>query len=465
MARAILTLAIALVVVVLAFQPQGTSAAAGDRQIETAFVVLGESGLPVARAITTADVCPRITIDGRALPMTLRAAPSTEPLRTTASSAELSKASSFPVRVCDRSLPVGAKRASITGRALPLPKGILRRIVVIGDTGCRLKAKDNAWQSCNDPATYPFARIAARAAAWKPDAVIHVGDYLYRENPCAEGHPGCTGSPWGYGWDAWAADFFKPGKALLKEAPLILVRGNHESCVRAGQGWWRLLDPRPLAPKRDCNDPSNDAIGDFSPTYAVPLGGGAQVVIMDLSHAGSTPFAPGDSRLATYRKTAQALAEFARRGIFTFAAAHYPIFGIAAKEGAESQGFNAGNPALQRAFAAAVPKIMPRKVDTLLAGHIHAWEQVDFGGAQPSQFVAGFSGTQEDVKPLPKRAASRISPAPGASVQDFNAVVGTFGFMTLARRGATTWKVRVYSAEGALLKQCRISGRRSICEG
>ena len=69
-----------------------------------------------------------------------------------------------------------------------------------------------------------------------PDLVVHVGDYHYRENACPAGDAGCSTSPWGYGWDAWDADFFTPAKRLLAVAPWIVVRGNHESCDRAGQG-------------------------------------------------------------------------------------------------------------------------------------------------------------------------------------------------------------------------------------
>ena len=442
---------------------QAAMAAAPSSQIKGTLVVLGENGTAVARAITKADACPRVIVDGRALTMRLRAAPSVEPQRKTASTPALSKPSAFPVRVCDRAIPVGARHASIAGRALPLPRRQLRRIVVIGDTGCRLKAKDDAWQACNDPAAYPFARIAARAAAWKPDAVIHVGDYLYRENPCDAGHPGCTGSPWGYGWDAWNADFFSPGKALLDAAPLILARGNHENCARAGQGWRRLLDPRPLEPGRECNDPANDVQGDYSPPYAVPLGGGAQVVVMDLSHAGEEPYAPGDPRIEQYRQTWRDLARFAQRGSFTFALDHYPIFGLAAKESAGATGYDAGNLALQQVFGGLDPAIMPAGVDTLLAGHVHLWEHVDFGGREPGQFIAGFSGTQEDIKPLPKVLPPGLSPAPGTPVVQFNSIIDSFGFMTLERRGRRIWDATVYAVDGKALQHCKIDGRRSRC--
>ena len=66
------------------------------------------------------------------------------------------------------------------------------RIVVIGDTGCRLKTGEE-YQSCNDAEKYQFGRIAATAAQWKPDLVVHVGDYLYRENACPQADSGCAG--------------------------------------------------------------------------------------------------------------------------------------------------------------------------------------------------------------------------------------------------------------------------------
>lgn len=439
------------------------SAAAVSPNPEAAYVVLGEGGATVARAITRDGKCPTLVADGRALSMHLRAAPSVEPQRPTASPRELSKPSEFPVRVCERILPAGTRTASIAGARLPLPPRQVRRIVVIGDTGCRLKAKDVAWQACNDPDRYPFARIAAKAAAWKPDAVIHVGDYLYRENPCPQGNAGCAGSPWGYGWDAWQADFFAPAQPLLAAAPWIVVRGNHENCARAGQGWWRLLDPRPLLPGRDCNDSANDVAGDYSPAYAVPLGHGAQVVVMDLAIAGDKPIPADDPRTGEFRQTWRELARFAQHGTFTFAADHYPVFGVAAEAKHDAVKLEMGNRALQPIFAGLDPHVMPAEVDTLLAGHIHVWEHVGFAGKQPSQFVAGFSGTEEDTVPLPKVLPAAVTSAPNAPVRQFNSIVDQFGFMTLQRTGPRTWAATVYSLAGTPVEHCRINGRSSTC--
>ena len=458
-------LRVALAIAALFVAPEARSAPAPvqDRETVVAFVVLGEDGVQVARAITYSGVCPQLTVDGSVLEMSLRAGPSTEPQRPTASVPELSKPSAFPVRVCEAPVPRGVKRASIEGRDLPLAHRALRRLVVIGDTGCRLKAKDDAWQACNDPVAYPFARIAARAAAWKPDAVVHVGDYLYRENPCPESRPGCSGSPWGYGWDAWNADFFAPAGKLLEAAPWILVRGNHESCSRGGQGWWRLMDPRPLQAGRDCRVAADDVTGDTSPAYSVPLGDGAQVVVMDLSHAGTSRLAAGDPHIVAYQDTWRALSKFAGKARFTFAADHYPIFGVAAKEGRDSIGFIAGNPAIQQVFGGIDPAILPEGVDALLAGHIHLWEQVDLGGRQPSQFVAGFSGTQEDVVRLPQTLPPSVTPAPNAPVRRFDSLTDVFGFMTLERTGATRWVANVYAVDGEHLRRCTLDKRRSQC--
>ena len=51
------------------------------------------------------------------------------------------------------------------------------------------------------------------------------------------------GSPIPDVWPAWRDDFFMPAARLMKTAPWLLVRGNHELCSRAGPGWFYLLDP------------------------------------------------------------------------------------------------------------------------------------------------------------------------------------------------------------------------------
>src|SRR5215831_8487936 len=235
------TMAAALV---LALEP--LAADAQSSKLESTYVVLGPQGA-VARAIVAeATRCPTITIDGSQREMNVRAAPD----------------AMFAVLVCEMPIPASATAASIENAPLPLPRSQLKSIAAFGDTGCRLKAaKGNdgdddedggKYQECNNPAAWPFAQVAASIAAAKPDLVIHVGDYLYRESACPPRDAGCARSPYGDDWPTWKADFFAPAAPALRAAPWIVVRGNHENCKRAGAGYFRLLDPAPASAPPPC---------------------------------------------------------------------------------------------------------------------------------------------------------------------------------------------------------------------
>ena len=419
---------------------------------DTVYVVLGENGVQVARVITANARCPLIRIDGKEVRMKVRAKPDSLPGRN-------GKPADFPLLACEMEIPEDAGRVSVGHELLPLIPRVVKRIVVIGDTGCRLKKGDHAYQACNDGRLYPFARIAAEASGWKPDIVVHVGDLLYRESPCPSDYPECKGSPWGYGWDAWEADFFMPGKALLKAAPWVLVRGNHESCSRAGQGWWRMMDPRPLESGRDCNDAANDDIGNYSDPYAVPLGEDAQLIVMDTSNAPEETIPSGDMRWMKYSKMHKRLAELVKQASYNIVANHQPMLGLSTSEDGR---LLPGNQGIQSVFGALDPELLPAGVDMLLSGHVHAWQQVSFSSGHPTQFIAGFSGTMEDTAPLPD--SIDIAPAPGAIVKHLSSWVGGFGYMTLERTGAAKWEAKVWDVDGKLRNTCAIDGNRSVCE-
>ena len=324
---------------------------------EQAFVVLGIQGRPIVRVLTTDGQCPDLDVDGKLLSTILRAAPAVEPLRETGSAPVNSKPSVFSVRTCELSLPRHSETASLHGQMLPLPPKIINRIVVIGDTGCRIKGRYA--QDCNDPQRYPFARIASLAAQWHPDIVVHVGDYLYRENACPAGNAGCAGSPWGYGSDSWQADFFQPARVLLNAVPWVMVRGNHESCARAGQGWWRFLDPHPLRKKQDCNLAANDKIGDFADAYAVPLGQHDQFIVLDTSDAINKPLPTDDFRAQAYARMYQQMLVLDKQVAHNFILNHQPILGVAAEEDVTSAVLTPGNQALQSVFKRENPRLFP----------------------------------------------------------------------------------------------------------
>jgi hypothetical protein len=115
-------------------------------------------------------------------------------------------------------------------------------------------------------------------------------------------------------------------------------------------------------------------------------------------------------------------------------------------------------------FAEQNPAILPSGVGVVLSGHVHLWEQLSFASDQPSQFIAGFSGTQEDTVPMPRVLPAGAAPAPGAVVEAFSSWMRGFGYMTLERRAAEHWDVKVWDLAGRIVNRCRIDGRKSRCE-
>ena len=432
--------------------------------VESAFVVIGGGGARVARLITTDDACPAIAIDEKTTPMQLRAGPETIAQRPTRSDPADSKPSRFPVRVCDMSVPGGASRAVVAGRTLPLLTGEPRRIVVIGDTGCRIKISDNAFQACNDRDEWPFGAIAAAAAATLPDLVIHVGDYHYRENACPAGNAGCANSAWGYGWDAWDSDFFTPARPLLAAAPWIFVRGNHESCNRAGQGWWRFLDFRPRIAGRDCNSASDDERGDFSDPYSVPLSGDTQIVVFDSSRVGVKALLPSDPMYRNYSAELGMAFALARDVAHNLWVSHHPILGFAPDTSRPAPAVYPGNEALQSVLAPINgPNLFPPNVQTLISGHNHLFEMVSFVSPHPTQLISGNGGTSADA-PLPRPLPRGASVAPGTDI-DTIASSNRYGFMVLEREPGNddVWRIEARDVSGHPMSVCILRHGKTRC--
>src|SRR5262245_12503384 len=90
-----------------------------------------------ARATSAAAACPVLHTEAGEVPMTVRAAASEH----------------FP-QVCAAPIAPGARGASIAGQPVAAPVANPQRILVLGDTGCRLKGA--ALQACNDPVQWPF---------------------------------------------------------------------------------------------------------------------------------------------------------------------------------------------------------------------------------------------------------------------------------------------------------------------
>lgn len=331
--------------------------AGAARSEQRAWVELTRNGAEV-RVATSDAHCPNLTVDGHTLAMSVRAAP--EP--------------GFPLTQCQLVAPQGAREASLGGQPLPLPKQPPRRILIFGDTGCRLKGP--LVQDCNDPRAWPFAEVVRHAAARKPDLVIHVGDYYYRETPCPAEHKGCAGSPYGDKWDTWRSEFFDPARPLLATTPWVFARGNHEACGRGARGWFRQLDagPRPLT----C--PASSA------PFAVDIGG-LNLYVLDSADASDRLPAAGE--IAAFAAQLDALKPALARQP-GWIVTHRPVWAVTPI--ARLWPFGPLEAALNETEQGAVRGRDLSAVQMVVSGHVHHFAAYNFFGKRPSQLVAGTGG-------------------------------------------------------------------------
>ncbi len=438
----------------------------GAIRLQASYVVAGEAGQSVVRAIVSGPACPALVADGVPMPMATRAAPETIAARPSQGDPALAKPASFPVRVCERKLAPSVRTATVLGHPVALLTTLPQRIVVVGDTGCRIKSTDKTFQDCANDQSWPFRRVADRAAAEGPDMVIHVGDYHYRESPCPPDMGGCAGSPWGYGWDAWNADFFVPADKLLAAAPWVVARGNHEECARAGQGWFRLLDPRPFVAERSCDREADDPEADFSEPYAIPLGDSWQLIVFDSAVAGNTPLRLETTRdanaFAHYQAGMRRVAALADKpGMRSLFVAHHPVFGFIPPSVYVPDGAG-GNPALLAAMRSVNGgTYFPAGIRMALHGHVHLFEAIDATQPPVATIVAGNGGDSLD-NAMPVTFPGGKSPAEGVQVRAFTHA-SSFGYLVM-ERGANSWTIRAKRVDGTLLTTCTLSETGLVCD-
>jgi hypothetical protein len=415
------------------------------------------SGAWSVRALTSAAQCPTLRWAQGQQAMQTRAEPGQVARRSDAAQAD-AKPADFPARSCETAWPAEAAEVAVGAQVLKRPAAEPRRIVLIGDTGCRLKASEQAFQDCQDPQAWPFARIARSAAAQTPDLVVHVGDLHYRESPCPAGRPGCAGSPWGYGQDTWMADVFQPAAPLLAAAPWVFVRGNHESCSRAGAGWFRYLDARPWSAQAACERPQDDAASDFTEPFAVALSADTQLIVFDSSFAAGKAYPAGHPVAQRYAAQLQRVAELARIRPHNFFLNHHPVLAFGGSASGKPKPGHAG---LLSVMAGAHPQqLYAPGVETVLNGHVHLYQALGFASGHPATVVTGNGGSMMEGH-IDPALALRQQPAPGAVLAVYDTQPG-YGYATLDRDGAA-WRLTEHGVDGRALSSCLLRGSRLSC--
>ena len=390
----------------------------GSRAAPVAWVQMTAGGAEV-RLVTPAASCPPVRVDGVARPTLQRAGPG----------------EAFPNRVCALRLHPDARRILVDGLALRTPRSRPERLVILGDSGCRLKG--GGAQNCLDPSGWPFARIAALAAARKPDLVVHVGDYYYRESPCPPGNAGCAGSPYGDKWATWKAELFDPAAPLLAAAPWVFTRGNHEDCKRGGAGWFRQLDAAPAV--KTCPAESD--------TFAVDLGG---LTLFVVDSADTDDFTAPEDKVSRF---AARLGPVKPGPDGAWVVTHRPIWNSSRLGDLLADGL------VNATEREAVKSRDLAGIGLILSGHVHNFTSVNFGSARPPQLVVGTGGDTLDLDDAPP-PASGTARVDGLPAELFT--MGRFGYFVFDRRGED-WVGRFYDTHDRTAAVCLLHRRILAC--
>ncbi len=487
----------------------------------------------LARAVISGGACPVVRLDrGIVVPMRVRFtgaqltnvpghAGSTNgaagyPQYFVQNTAPANFASGVPMATtswaeCETVLPYGFKTASVDGVDLKLPVLFPKTILVTADTGCRMNGavatNGGNQQNCSSPTAFPWAFLASWEATFKPDLIVHVGDWFYRDTNCNNTFPGCLDatSPnyetWGDTFDSWNADVLFPANPLLAAAPWVMTRGNHESCGRGARGWYALLDPYPYnyasvscapsSPATPANGVANHT-PDFEPSYVVPAGG-VNFLVHDSSLA-------NDSAVATalaqnYDLDLTNLINAVGPNSINVFTTHKPSFGLTygAQGTASAPDDTAGDYTEQAVVAggtyaaSAFAQGVPANIGLFLSGHIHQFEYVNFADTAhyAPQMIVGQGGTllDPDLNTGLVPANGTLDPAAYAQTDapfSVNQITGgvltalaaktyghdEFGFALLTvQRGAggavTGFDAAVYKASSTLAGHCAIALRPS----
>ncbi|MGI9196617.1 MAG: metallophosphoesterase [Candidatus Nanopelagicales bacterium] len=388
-----------------------------------------------------------------------------------------------PIAVCEAQMPRRALTASIAGRSIPSAKPRnIRSIGLLGDSGCRVKGTHD--QACNDPAQWPLARVASRLVADQPDVVVYLGDFFYRESACPPASSAlCGGSPqplekapftdsaWG-----WIVDVLIPMAPMLQSTPIVTVRGNHEVCSRAGNGFFLMFDPA-YGTGATCA-PSTEGVAPtvYSPTTSVDLSvsGGRTLRLVNVDSANGEDASIDDTIAIAQRPLFARAQELANTADEAWLLTHRPI---AAVVSTELLPVPPGEATVWSSLTQTYSSYgLLDDFDLLLSSHIHLAQAIQVPGL-PGQLVLGNAGTMLD--PAQGYAIPKHGPLSNASGQTLVPVpplppyppIPTatsletwvqYGY-AMARPTSAGWTIDLRNVDGATMGTCRVADQQISC--
>lgn len=334
----------------------------------------------------------------------------------------------------------------VVGQSQPLKfKADGLKFAVIGDTGCRLveSAFGKKYQNCSSMEEWPYPVLAKSVSKEKYDFLIHTGDYHYREH-CSDENlcPSYTKSL-GYGWAAWWDDFYGPSQDLFKKSPILFVRGNHEDCKRAYNGWGPLSvysKPFDLKSEQECVE--------IEPYQWIEMG---DLIMINFDDSGFQDRAP--SLPHTRKMWVDKLSEIAERikalpnKKEIWFLTHKPVLAYVPND--------KGGPKDIDDYLRDVMKDakLTKKIDYFLSGHVHN-QQIVFGKKNVLQHVIGHSGTALDP------FATRIKTDKVISTTDSKY---SFGYALFERKGFKKWQIIYKNDKGDKVMTCLLKDNKADC--
>ena len=371
------------------------------------------------------------------------------------------------LRSCSAPVPLGASRAKVGSRTIPasLPKQA-RSIAVFGDTGCRLKG--SAIQDCNDPAAWPLARVAQSITREDPDLIVFTGDFFYREaacpndlaSECGASPAPIHGMPFKDSALAWQADVFTPMASVLASAPIVVTRGNHESCSRGGNGYFIYFDPREgtegtCAPVQQPDGslalPPLGVTSSFAVDVAVTPTRSLRMVVVDSADGSDCKVS---SILDQQREAYVAAQRLAAKKTDSWLIVHRPV---AAWQMNTDCGPNGG-------WISADQQVgsygLLGDYSVMVSSHIHTVETMNIPGIPP-QIVLGNGGTLlESPVPFalpvagPSFDDSKAYPAPTSGWWEI-----AFGYAMVHPKPQGTWQWDIKHVDGTPMQKCVLADR------
>jgi hypothetical protein len=267
-------------------------------------------------------------------------------------------------------------------------------------------------------------------------------------------------------------DFFQPAKRLLRTAPWVFARGNHELCSRAGPGWFYFLDSGSKllgegAKQLACPSAESKKPLVFHEPYRLDLGT-LTLVVLDSANACDK----GDLHQGHFNEQFSRIQSLLKKGPeseTTWIQSHRPLWavtkasdGAPCDKGGSTSEYSCIDRTLQTAFA---KHPLPKPVHLLVSGHIHRFQSISFspsGQAQrPAQLVLGNGGVSL-AKNHPKKPFSFA--IDGMTGVGFG--LSQFGYMRISLGDKGSWTGQLVNPTlpcgKALLAQCD-STKPGIC--